>query len=491
MTYTEQMKAILEKAGGSTDSNLYSEILLKILDALSSSGGGSGSGQEIEAVKQAVARLKKDKIDNPLTSDDDKIPRAKNGGVEWVNVGQPTDEQTNSAVTKWLAQHPEATTTVQDGALDETKFTLFLRQKKASYYKNVSEMKKDTLLSDGMVAVTLGYYEVDDGGGATYVINQKETNKSKINIKLDNDLFANIIIKDKTINVLSAGVQNDGKTPVSDKINNLLKNPNFNRFYFPSGTYLLDKEILLYQTNDITFTGSSHQNENYYTDGSRNNTIFTIANEYNDNCMIRVTSGLRITVEGICFAGNSYKIVSDDNISTTGNIHNMYTETIIKDGISGIIVDSAQSFISNCFFDGFSDNGTNLNTYNNISDCIYTNCRIGLQASLDNVISNIICMSCGTGIMLGASNKYESTALRDKNSGSNIVNNVRLDGMSKHGLEIYGFTNIVHGYLADQINYASVVINGSSNILTNASLSRCAQYSAGNKMPTDSTEQAK
>lgn len=61
MTYTEQMKAILEKAGGSTDSNLYSEILLKILDALSSGGsGGSGSSQEIEAIKQDVAGIKKD-----------------------------------------------------------------------------------------------------------------------------------------------------------------------------------------------------------------------------------------------------------------------------------------------------------------------------------------------------------------------------------------------------------------------------------------------
>ena len=112
-------KAILEKAGGSTNSNLYSEILLAILDALSSSGGGSS--QEIEAIKQVVAGLKKDKIDNPLTSDDDKIPGAKNGGVEWVSVGQPTDKQTDSAVTKWLDEHPEATTTVKDGSITKSK----------------------------------------------------------------------------------------------------------------------------------------------------------------------------------------------------------------------------------------------------------------------------------------------------------------------------------------------------------------------------------
>lgn len=55
MTYTEQMKAILEKAGGSTDSNLYSEILLAILDALSSGGSGTDIPQsDIDNLKKLL-----------------------------------------------------------------------------------------------------------------------------------------------------------------------------------------------------------------------------------------------------------------------------------------------------------------------------------------------------------------------------------------------------------------------------------------------------
>lgn len=55
MTYTEQMKAILEKAGGSTNSNLYSEILLAILDALSSGGGGTDIPQsDIDNLKKLL-----------------------------------------------------------------------------------------------------------------------------------------------------------------------------------------------------------------------------------------------------------------------------------------------------------------------------------------------------------------------------------------------------------------------------------------------------
>lgn len=63
----------------------------------------------------------KDKVDKPSVADNNKIPRANGGEVEWVEVGQPTDEQTNSAVANWLNDHPEATTTVQDGSITEIK----------------------------------------------------------------------------------------------------------------------------------------------------------------------------------------------------------------------------------------------------------------------------------------------------------------------------------------------------------------------------------
>lgn len=74
-------------------------------------------------MQKDIGSLKEDKIDKPSIADNGKIPRAKEGGVEWVEVGQPTDEQTNSAVSSWLDEHPEATTTVQDGAITEPKIS--------------------------------------------------------------------------------------------------------------------------------------------------------------------------------------------------------------------------------------------------------------------------------------------------------------------------------------------------------------------------------
>ena len=80
-----------------------------------------GQAADAKVTGEEIGKLKEDKVDKPSVSDDGKIPRAKEGGVEWVEVGQPTDEQTDSAVAKWLTEHPEATTTVQDGVITEVK----------------------------------------------------------------------------------------------------------------------------------------------------------------------------------------------------------------------------------------------------------------------------------------------------------------------------------------------------------------------------------
>lgn len=63
------------------------------------------------------------KIDKPTpVTDSGKIPRALSSGeIEWTFFGTPTDEQTAAAISAWLDDHPEATTTVQDGAITKSK----------------------------------------------------------------------------------------------------------------------------------------------------------------------------------------------------------------------------------------------------------------------------------------------------------------------------------------------------------------------------------
>lgn len=93
-----------------------------------------GVSQLKEDLSDLDSRLSESKIDKPKTSDDNKFPRAKNGDVEWVEQGMPTDEQTSNAINNWLNAHPEATTTVQDRSLTENKFTDELKKKTIKDY---------------------------------------------------------------------------------------------------------------------------------------------------------------------------------------------------------------------------------------------------------------------------------------------------------------------------------------------------------------------
>nr|DAH14737.1 MAG TPA: tailspike protein [Caudoviricetes sp.] len=129
----EYLKAIDED----TNTEVLTQFIPPEPDGTDRGGITKQELEQIEQNKNDVNSLKEEtakKINKPLTTDDGKIPRAKDGQVEWVEVGQPTDEQTENAVTKWMNEHPEVTTTVQNGAITEEKInTVFLPYIKNDY----------------------------------------------------------------------------------------------------------------------------------------------------------------------------------------------------------------------------------------------------------------------------------------------------------------------------------------------------------------------
>lgn len=81
----------------------------------------SGPNEEIEKINRL-------KVDIPLSNGQPtygtsgQLLRTKgNGATEWTDIGLPTDEQTEQAVSDWLDAHPEATTTVEDGSISTVK----------------------------------------------------------------------------------------------------------------------------------------------------------------------------------------------------------------------------------------------------------------------------------------------------------------------------------------------------------------------------------
>lgn len=80
------------------------------------------------------------------------------GTTEWVDEGLPTDEQTEEAINKWLDDHPEATTTVADGSLTESKFSSDLKLKTI---KNYVTPEMFGAVGDGITDDTIAFRQLD------------------------------------------------------------------------------------------------------------------------------------------------------------------------------------------------------------------------------------------------------------------------------------------------------------------------------------------
>lgn len=179
-----------------------------------------------------------------------------NGQTKWEDAGRPTDEQTQHAIDDWLGRHPEATTTVQDGSLTETKFIDTLKRAKASFYTSVSEMVADTILIAGMKAVTFGYYSNGDGGGGEYYIREigagdsvsdtadGTTSKDGL-VRLQNGLCAELIISNGLLNLKSTGIKSDNENDQYEKFFNALHIPGVSTFYLPAGYYIISDTIFV------------------------------------------------------------------------------------------------------------------------------------------------------------------------------------------------------------------------------------------------------
>lgn len=132
-----------------------------------------------------------------------------------------------------------------DGESVETKLG-----KKPYYYDTVADMKADTKLKAGDMAVTLGYYNINDGGGAEYKIISSSDNYYET---LNNNLKAELIIKNK-MNVECFGAYGDNVHDDGNVITtaiNLCGNVNFLNKTYASST------INVLNTKKIELTGNN------------------------------------------------------------------------------------------------------------------------------------------------------------------------------------------------------------------------------------------
>ena len=187
-------------------------------------------------------------------------------------------------------------------------------------FDNVAAMKASTLLGNGMVAQTSGYYSANDGGSAQYLIRTKtneDTADDMFIIALADNTIVAELITDKELNIKQCGVIADGTTNDTTKMkaiityakaNNLKIKANKNDVIVVNET--LDISNLFVDFNFATIKTTSEIN------------IFT----YNTTIYYSTLQNVNIDCNGVATAGihieNGRKVFIKDanivNIKTYG-----------------------------------------------------------------------------------------------------------------------------------------------------------------------------
>lgn len=162
------------------------------------------------------------------------------------------DDYISLKIDTWLKDHPEATTTVLDNSITKEKiekdFLYDLR--KARFYNSVADMKLDSELKAGQVCKTLGYYSINDGGGAYYVIRAKQDSDvddgGSIH-ELASGLVAELIVENGTVNVKQFGAKGDGVTDDTIAIQKAI-NTKYNVVLLPE-TYGINGNMIIELNN--------------------------------------------------------------------------------------------------------------------------------------------------------------------------------------------------------------------------------------------------
>lgn len=323
-----------------------------------------------------VSSLKQDKVDKPSIADNGKIPRAKSGGVEWVEVGQPTDEQTNSAVESWLNEHPEATTTVQDGSVTEQKiFNSFLPY-----------IKKDYITPQMFGA---------KGDG--------------------------IIDDTKAIQEAIVFCENSGRL-----------------LYIPSGVYIVSDTLTI--SKSIAILGSSVHKDvlSSYNEYMGISVLKFIAKS-DKTLIVTSEKAYDVSINSLIFLAISYEVHVSGNISVGGDCKKYYEYTKETYELNGVNVEkTTRCSIDNCSFVGFSGFGIITGQHRHITDCDFSHCNIAIYCTnYDNLIHNCWFRFCSICIYSNVNNtlflsdswfdQIEQIAIKYDQGGFMMISNCEFD----------------------------------------------------------------
>jgi hypothetical protein len=338
-------------------------------------------------------------------------------------------------------------------------------------FDTVADMKTATNLISGSNVITLGFYEVNDLGGAVYKIRELEENEIPDEIKvisINNNLVAELIIKDN-MNIKQFGAKGDGIEDDTLKIQTAINNV---------------KNLYIPETEDfykITDTINLVSNLKIYGSGEKscilmpNDLEETIFNMYNIK---------NITIENLKLCNESCQTGSSPDLSKNKII---YTDTV------------ENLTIKNCYFENAFSRGIEIfktkNFYyknNNFKNATFDMLLLLPEvenAFIDNSIFDTITSTyMNTYLFATGRNDTETYDFSCRNlhvTNSKFLNNPNWEGIDSHGgVNIYIENNYVsnckigiivnHGGTApvttDTIKHGNIYVKG--NVIENSPVSQ-------------------
>ena len=312
---------------------------------------------------------------------------------------------------------------VTDGTL-QTIISLYLNSVAIFGFNTVDDMKNSLNLVDGSFARTLGYYTINDNGGALYKI-RNITNEDVVNnmdiIPVSNNLIAEYIINDNKINADQFGAKGDNTTDDKDVIQfaiNYALNKNIN-VELSKKTYLISNSILINQSGTLKLifngnNGTLKGNFNDYLIKANVNTTqqFIIKNlELNGNFKangLSIYKSQRFSLKNVifhyCLKGltiiNSWYGNVDSNCMFDSCLHSINLEEDLEDSYYGEVntiefgnlsIDSHNVTSSNFNIENEKSTGIEINTLVHSVKFVGTvieNCDYGIKGCETNRTGN-------------------------------------------------------------------------------------------------------
>lgn len=283
-------------------------------------------------------------------------------------------------------------------------------------FNSVEEMKASNTLKAGGLIKTQGFYQLNDGGGADYVITndigEDKADEASI-ITLQKGLYAKLIIQDY-VNIKQCGAKGDGETDDTEALQKAINISS--KVVIPKGVFVVSKSLSLKNNTVIYGIGE----DSVIKKSGDENVYFNL---FTDMQLTKKYTFSTLTFDGNC---NNFKHMYSYTTDfggykqlETANEWNLFTSSadilVIENckfkNIHGNVVSNASNnvIITNCNFNNIECasavrlwGGQNLwvvnSRFNNINvfpDTLYIN---GAETTFEEAVSNKYSMQYGDAI---------------------------------------------------------------------------------------------